>query len=69
MKPALATTLKDRLRKEGYVVSVAGDGDPALELAAREKFDLIILDLMLPGQSGLTVCQKLRETGLAARQS
>jgi two-component system, OmpR family, alkaline phosphatase synthesis response regulator PhoP len=60
---ALATTLKDRLRKEHYAVTVAGDGDSALDLAGREKFDFIILDVMLPGQSGLSVCRKLRQLG------
>jgi len=60
---ALATTLKDRLRKEHYAVSVTKDGETALDLAAREKFDLIVLDVMLPGQSGLTVCRKLRQLG------
>jgi two-component system, OmpR family, alkaline phosphatase synthesis response regulator PhoP len=59
----LVTALRDRLRKEGYVVSVAKDGTSGLELATRERFDFIILDLMLPGQSGLTVCQKLRQLG------
>jgi two-component system, OmpR family, alkaline phosphatase synthesis response regulator PhoP len=59
----LATTLKDRLRKEGYQVSVAKDGLSGFHLAADELFDLIVLDLMLPGQSGLMVCQKLRERG------
>jgi two-component system alkaline phosphatase synthesis response regulator PhoP len=59
----LATTLKDRLRKEGYQVSVAKDGLSGFNLAADEPFDLILLDWMLPGQSGLTVCQKLRERG------
>jgi two-component system alkaline phosphatase synthesis response regulator PhoP len=60
---ALATTLKDRLRKEGYQVNVARDGLAGFNLAASEPFDLIVLDWMLPGQSGLTVCQKLRERG------
>jgi len=59
----LATTLKDRLRKEGYQVNVAKDGLSGFALAAAEPFDLIVLDVMLPGQSGLTVCQKLRERG------
>lgn len=59
----LATTLRDRLRKEGYVVTVARDGVSGLHSATREQFDLMILDLMLPGQSGLTVCQKVRESG------
>jgi two-component system alkaline phosphatase synthesis response regulator PhoP len=60
---ALATTLKDRLRKEGYLVSTARDGVSGLDMATSEPFELIILDLMLPGQSGLTICQKLREHG------
>jgi two-component system alkaline phosphatase synthesis response regulator PhoP len=59
----LVTALRDRLRKEGYAVSVAKDGVQGLDLATRERFDLILLDLMLPGQSGLTVCQKLRQQG------
>jgi two-component system alkaline phosphatase synthesis response regulator PhoP len=60
---ALATTIRDRLRKEGYTVSVTGDGESALDLAGREKFDLMVLDVMLPKQSGLTVCRKLRQMG------
>jgi two-component system, OmpR family, alkaline phosphatase synthesis response regulator PhoP len=60
---ALATTLKDRLRKEGYQVKVAKDGLSGFTLASGEQFDLIVLDVMLPGQSGLAVCQKLREIG------
>jgi two-component system alkaline phosphatase synthesis response regulator PhoP len=60
---ALATTLKDRLRKEGYAVNVARDGNSGMEMATSESFDLLILDLMLPGQNGLSICQKLRELG------
>jgi two-component system, OmpR family, alkaline phosphatase synthesis response regulator PhoP len=60
---ALVVALRDRLRKEGYVVSAAKDGLSGFERATTEQFDLIILDLMLPGQSGLTVCQKLRQFG------
>ncbi len=59
----LITTLRDRLRKQGYVVNVAKDGVTGLELAMREPFDLILLDLMLPGQGGLVVCEKLRQSG------
>jgi two-component system, OmpR family, alkaline phosphatase synthesis response regulator PhoP len=61
---ALVVALRDRLRKEGYLVSAAKDGLSGFERATGEEFDLIILDLMLPGQSGLTVCQKLRQCGL-----
>jgi len=59
----LATTLKDRFAKEGYAVTVARDGTSGLELAIAQQFHLIVLDLMLPGQSGLTVCEKLRQLG------
>ncbi len=61
----LVTTLKDRLRKEGYAVSTARNGVSGFELATSKTFDLLILDLMLPGQDGLTVCQKLRQNGLS----
>jgi len=61
---ALATTLKDRLRKEGYQVQVAKDGAAGLRLAAEEPFDLIVLDWMLPKRNGLEVCAELRERGL-----
>ena len=59
----LALTMKDRLRKEGYAVRVAKTGPAGFDLATRETFDLILLDIMLPGESGLQVCQKLREMG------
>jgi len=60
---ALITTLRDRLRKEGYEVFVAKDGNAGLEAALKDGFDLVILDVMLPGRSGLSVCQKLRSSG------
>jgi two-component system, OmpR family, alkaline phosphatase synthesis response regulator PhoP len=62
-EPGLVTTLRDRLRKHGYLVSVASDGETGLKMALRERPDLILLDLMLPGQNGLTVCEKLRKAG------
>jgi len=62
-EPGLVTTLRDRLRKNGYQVSAAKDGETGLEMAMREPADLILLDLMLPGQNGLTVCEKLRKAG------
>lgn len=62
-EPGLVTTLRDRLRKQGYEVSAARDGETGLEMATREPVDLILLDLMLPGQNGLTVCEKLRKAG------
>ncbi len=62
-EPGLATTLKDRLQKEGHAVTVARDGNSGMEMATREPFDMMILDIMLPGQSGLAVCQKVRQLG------
>jgi DNA-binding response OmpR family regulator len=62
-EPGLVTTLRDRLRKQGYIVSAAGDGETGLELAMSEPADLILLDLMLPGQNGFAVCEKLRKAG------
>jgi len=62
-EPGLVTTLRDRLRKHGYLVTAAGDGETGLKMALQEPADLILLDLMLPGQSGLTVSEKLRKAG------
>jgi two-component system response regulator RegX3 len=48
------------LKREGYEVEVAGDGNLAMELFDRHGADLILLDLMLPGLSGLEVCRLVR---------
>jgi len=57
----LLDTLKYNLRKEGYDVVTAVDGAEALDIARREKPDLIILDIMLPKVSGFEVCRILRK--------
>ena len=57
---ALRMTLGDRLRKEGYVVDCAADGEEGFEKATQLPFDLIILDVMLPGRDGLDVCRDIR---------
>jgi two-component system alkaline phosphatase synthesis response regulator PhoP len=62
-EPGMVTALRDRLRKEGYAVTAAKDGTAGFGLATREHFDLIVLDLMLPGQSGLNITKTLREQG------
>ena len=51
------------LRKEGYDVTTAPDGDRALELAEQSDFDLVVLDIMLPGTDGYEVCRRLRTMG------
>jgi two-component system alkaline phosphatase synthesis response regulator PhoP len=62
-EPSIATALADSLRLEGYDVHVVGDGVSAERLALAERFDLILLDLMLPKRDGLTVCRTLRSAG------
>jgi two-component system copper resistance phosphate regulon response regulator CusR len=53
------------LREESYAVDLAGDGGRALELAFVNDYDLIILDVMLPGRDGFEVCRELRAAGSA----
>jgi two-component system alkaline phosphatase synthesis response regulator PhoP len=62
---ALSRTLTDRLRSEGYVVNCALNGNEGLDKATRQPFDLIILDIMLPGKNGFDVCRDIRQAGLA----
>ena len=57
----MARVLQKGLEEQGYVVSWASDGLAALELAGLNKFDLILLDVMLPGISGLEVTRRLRD--------
>ena len=61
---ALRMTLGDRLRKEGYVVECAADGEEGFAKATQLPFDLIILDVMLPKRDGLDVCRDFRGSGL-----
>jgi DNA-binding response OmpR family regulator len=58
---SLQETLAYNLKKEGYLVDVAGDGPTAIDLARQSKPDLIILDIMLPGLDGVEVCRILRK--------
>ncbi|WP_371378213.1 response regulator transcription factor [Sporomusa aerivorans] len=51
----------DFLIRDGYHILEAANGQAALELLAREKVDLVILDIMMPVQDGLTVCRELRK--------
>jgi two-component system alkaline phosphatase synthesis response regulator PhoP len=49
------------LEAEGFLVVAATDGDQAMQLAMSEEPDLIILDVMMPGNDGLTVCRELKQ--------
>lgn len=60
-EPALVETLEYSLRRQGYDVSVATDGMAALEVARRERPDIIVLDVMLPRLDGYEVCRVLRQ--------
>jgi DNA-binding response OmpR family regulator len=63
--PDLAANLVDYLAARGHLVDAAGDGLTGLRLATHEKFDVIVLDLILPGLDGLTLCRRLRaEAGI-----
>ena len=59
----LAAGVMENLRAEGYEVSLAGDGEQALSWLAAHGCALVILDVMLPGADGVTVCRTLRERG------
>ena len=59
----LALNMLDFFEARGSVVDVASDGVSGLHLAASHDYDIIILDLMLPGIDGLTICRRLREVG------
>ena len=63
-EPTLAMALVDRLEAEGYAVDLATSGELALERAESDTFDLVMLDIMLPGKDGLEVCRQLRQQRL-----
>jgi DNA-binding response OmpR family regulator len=61
-EPALVRVLRYALEREGYGVRAVGDGASALQAAREERFDLAILDIMMPKVSGRDVCRELRST-------
>ena len=56
----IATNLYDYLEAQGHIMDAAGDGLTGLHLAIKNDYDVILLDLSLPGIDGLTVCRRLR---------
>jgi two-component system, OmpR family, alkaline phosphatase synthesis response regulator PhoP len=62
-EPKIVEICHDYLRASGFDVVSAGDGFQGINMARREKPDLIVLDLMLPGMDGLDVCRALRREG------
>jgi len=59
-EPTIAHAIASRLRAEGYVVDLAGDGPTAVAKAIGDRPDLIVLDVMLPGFDGLEVCRRVQ---------
>lgn len=57
----VAAFVQQALREEGHAVDVAADGDDGLRLALSAEYDLVILDWLLPGRDGLSVCRSLRD--------
>jgi two-component system, OmpR family, response regulator len=62
--PRMADVIRRSLTREGFAVDVSYDGDDALMKASVVEYDAIVLDVMLPGRSGLDVCQIMRERGV-----
>jgi two-component system alkaline phosphatase synthesis response regulator PhoP len=63
-EPGLVMTITDLLKAEGHRVESVSDGDVGLTKATKEKFALIILDVMLPKKTGFEVCRQLRQAGI-----
>jgi DNA-binding response OmpR family regulator len=63
-EPGIALGLEDDLRLEGWGVEMVSDGVSASKRAREESFDLILLDVMLPGKDGFDVCRELRKAGV-----
>ena len=61
-EPDLLVLVRNILRDEGFTVDTAENGEVALKKARSFKPDLVILDMMMPGMSGVDVCQKLRDS-------
>ena len=59
-EPAIQTLLAYPLRKDGYEVVIAVNGNQALDCFAEQRFDLVVLDIMLPKMDGIEVCRRLR---------
>ena len=65
-EPAAAAVLAKGLREHAYAVDVAADGSSAPERAGINDYDLIVLDVLMPGINGLEVCRRFRAEGIAA---
>lgn len=58
----ISQLLKMYLERESFVVEVADNGEAALEIAMKESFDIIVLDILMPGMNGFSVLEEIRKT-------
>ena len=65
-EPNIVISLEYLLKREGYTVLIARDGQEALESIAREQPDLVLLDVMMPKKTGFEVCQEVRASDALA---
>jgi DNA-binding response OmpR family regulator len=65
--PRLSHVISTYLKIEGYEVTTADNAVDGLQLTALERFDLIFLDVMMPGMDGIAACRRLRENPATAR--
>ncbi|MCX5677579.1 MAG: response regulator [Candidatus Omnitrophica bacterium] len=63
-EPGMVRLLRDILEDEGYAVIEASNGEECLEKAAKKIPDLILLDVMLTGPSGLSICKRLKDNAV-----
>jgi DNA-binding response OmpR family regulator len=63
-EPDIAFSLQADLQRQGYEISLSQNGDDAIRRGSSEQWDLILLDVMLPGADGIEVCASLRRTGV-----
>jgi DNA-binding response OmpR family regulator len=61
---AVAAMIRKGLSERGYAVTVAPDGNTGLDMGTGNSFDIMILDIMLPGINGLELCKRLRKEGI-----
>lgn len=66
-EPAMQKILKVYLEKEGYDVTLVGDGQSAIEALYEERFQLVLLDWMMPKLSGIEVCKEIKRLGIAVK--
>ena len=64
----IAEMIAEYFEQRGYAVDHAGDGVTGLHLAVSNPYDVIVVDLMLPGMDGIDICRRLREDARSERQ-